>query len=373
MRILLAPDKFKGTFTAAEVCTLLEQGIREVLPDAQVRSLPVADGGEGTLDAVLAAGYTPVRMTVTDAAGAPHQTHYARRGPVALVELATTTLRGAPGRYSSEGSPVWTYTSRGVGEAIAAALDAGADQILLGIGGSLSNDGGAGMLAALGARILDADDHPVPDGARGLQAAATVDLAGLRVPPSLEILCDVDNPLTGPHGAAAVYGPQKGATGADVPELDAALAHWADLVEQALGGRSFREEPGAGAAGGVGFAGLSALGGTLRSGASAVLDLVGFPDALSDAELVVTGEGSMDEQTLHGKAPAVVAAAAQATGIPVLAVCGVNQLAGEVLRDNGFAASFALADGDLASDSPEAVVAAGRWIGRQAASLSAAG
>jgi glycerate kinase len=236
-------------------------------------------------------------------------------------------------------------SSRGVAEVVAAAVAAGARRVVLGLCGSASTDGGAGLLAGLGARLLDRDGAPVPDGGAGLSSIASVDLApahDLMAGVDLILASDVDNPLTGRDGAAAVYGPQKGAGPEEVRELDAALTHFADVVA-ATTGTDHRDHPGAGAAGGTGFAAL-VLGAEFRPGVDLVLDLVGFDERVPRADLVVTGEGALDEQTLHGKAPAGVAAAAGAAGVPVVAVCGRNQLSADALRRAGIAAAYALTD-----------------------------
>ncbi|MFN8197026.1 MAG: glycerate kinase [Nakamurella multipartita] len=246
-----------------------------------------------------------------------------------------------------------TASSVGVGQVIAAALDAGCRRLVLAIGGSASTDGGAGMLTALGARILDADGQPVPDGGGGLEHVAAVDLTGLH--PALAetdvvLASDVDNPLLGDHGAAAVYGPQKGATPDDVARLDGALRVWSGALARALGvaegpnGHPAAEVAGAGAAGGVGFAAVAVLHATARPGIELMLELSGFATQLGGADLVVTGEGSLDEQTLHGKAPAGVAAAARAAGVPVVAVAGRNLLSTDQLTAAGVRQAYALTD-----------------------------
>ena len=339
-RVLLAPDKFKGTLTAVQVAAHLAGGIRARRPDADLVTIPVSDGGDGLLDAFAATGFTRVPVTAADAVGRPAATCYARRGGDAVVELAAVA---GLARLGAGRAPL-TATSRGAGEVIAAALDAGCTRIVLGIGGSASTDGGLGMVQALGGRVLDAGGGEAGPGGRGAQAAVRLSLAGLH--PGLrrariEVACDVDNPLTGPSGAAAVYGPQKGATAADVRYLDAALAHWADLVA-ATTGADRRGQPGAGAAGGVGFAALAVLGATLRPGVDLVLDLTGFAAALAGADLVITGEGSLDEQTLHGKAPAGVAQAARAASVRTVAVAGRCQLDARQLRAAGFDTVYTL-------------------------------
>lgn len=278
---------------------------------------------------VVAAGPTGERV----------RSGFARRGETAVVELADVCgLVRLPG-----GRPApMTASSRGVGEVVAAAIDSGCTRVILGIGGSASTDGGAGLVRALGARVLDARGDEVAEGGAGLLAAESVDLTKLHDRlrgVEVVVACDVDNPLTGPSGAAATYGPQKGANANQVQELDAALTHWAELVSPDHG-----EMPGAGAAGGVGFAAVALLGGELRAGIGLMLDLVGFQRQLVGADLVITGEGKLDEQTLHGKTVAGVAAAARAAGVPVVAVCGANTLGPDRLREAGIERAYALTD-----------------------------
>jgi glycerate kinase len=337
MRVVVAPDKFKGSATAAEVALHLAAGLREAGADP-VR-VPVADGGEGTVDAAVAAGFRRVTATVCGPTGAPVTAAFALRDGTAVVELAAASgLALLP-----DGPDPVRATSRGTGELVRAALDAGASTVVLGVGGSAGTDGGAGMLAALGVRLLDAAGREVADGGAALARVHRVDVSGLD--PRLRdidvvLASDVDNPLLGPSGAAAVYGPQKGATPAQVALLDAALAHWTGV----LGATERAGEPGAGAAGGVGFAALAVLGARRRPGVEVVLDLVGFDALLAGAALVVTGEGALDEQTLHGKAPAGVAAAAGRAGVPVEAVCGRTTLTAERAAEAGFRRVHALAD-----------------------------
>ncbi|MET0900303.1 MAG: glycerate kinase [Mycobacterium sp.] len=341
--VLVASDKFKGSITAAQVAEAVADGVRGVRPDARVVSVPVADGGDGTVAAALSAGFEYVPVVASGPTGEPVHTGYARRGDLAVVEMADVAgLSRLPG---GDLAPM-SASSRGVGEVMSAAIAAGCDAIVLGIGGSASTDGGAGILAGLGAQLLDADGAPVPDGGAGLTRIARVELAGVRARLAgvrVILASDVDNPLTGPRGAAAVYGPQKGATAAQVRELDDALAQFADVVAASTGA-DLREHPGAGAAGGTGFAALAVLGAELRPGVELVLELVDFAARLADADLVITGEGALDEQTLYGKAPAGVAAAAVAAGIPVVAVCGRNSLSAEALRAAGIVAAYALTD-----------------------------
>lgn len=342
MTILLAPDKFKGSLPASEVAQALRRGILSASPELDVASVPVADGGDGTLDAAFAAGYERVPVVVSGPTGEPVQTAYARSGRTAVVEMADASgLSRLP-----EGvlEPL-RASSRGTGEVMAAAIEAGCRTLVLGIGGSASTDGGAGLLQALGARLLDADGADIGPGGSGLTRLAQLDLSDLSRLDGVEVVvaCDVDNPLVGPHGAAAVYGPQKGAGEDDVVLLDAALARWADTVAAATGADR-RDEPGAGAAGGVGFAALAVLGARLQPGVDLVLDLVGFDEKVRGADWVVVGEGSLDAQSLRGKAPVGVAARARAAGARVLAACGHAAVSEGQLAAAGIEMVYALSD-----------------------------
>ncbi len=341
-QVLVAPDKFKGSLTAPEVAEAVAAGIRKVRPELDLRLLPVADGGDGTVQAALAAGAQRRTVRVTGPTGQPVDADIAVEGSTAVVELAAAS--GLALLAPSKLAPL-TATSYGTGELVRAALDAGARTVILGVGGSACTDGGAGMLAALGARITDAAGHPLPLGGAALLDVATVDLSEMdRRLAGAEIILasDVDNPLVGPRGAAHVYGPQKGADPDQVQLLDTALARWARAVTEG-GGREAEAEPGAGAAGGVGFAALAALGARMRPGVEVILELASFAEQLAGARLVITGEGSLDEQTLHGKAPAGVAQRARAAGVPVVAVAGGCALPTERLREAGIAAAYTLA------------------------------
>lgn len=338
-RVLLAPDKFKGSLSAQGVAEALAQGLLRARPDAVVECLPVADGGDGTLEAAFSAGFERVPVTVTGPTGEPVATSYARRGSTAVVEMADACgLQRLPG---SALAPL-TASSRGLGDAMLAALDAGCRELVVGIGGSASTDGGLGLLTALGAKALPT----AADGGAGLLGVRDLELGGLHpglADARLVVACDVDNPLTGPDGAAAVYAPQKGATPDDVVSLDAGLAHWAEVVARATGA-DLRDLPGTGAAGGAGFTLLTVLGAELRPGIELMLDLLGFDRRLPGADLVVTGEGSLDRQSLRGKAPVGVATAAGRVGVPVVAVCGHRLLDTHELETAGIAAAYALLD-----------------------------
>jgi glycerate kinase len=343
VRVLVASDKFKGSLTAAQVAQSLGRGIRQTSPNAEVSAVPVADGGDGTLAAALAAGFTEVPVKAAGPTGELVDTSYARREDLAVVELADVSglVRLPGGRLHPLGA-----TSRGTGEVVAAAVEAGCRRVVLGVGGSASTDGGAGLLVGLGARLLDDTGREIGEGGMALRQVARLDLGALHdrmADVEVTVACDVDNPLLGSRGAAAVYGPQKGATAEQVAALDVALGHWADVVAAACGSDR-RDTPGAGAAGGVGFAAVAVLGATLRPGIELMLDLVGFHDRLEGADLVVTGEGSLDEQTLHGKAPAGVARAAREAGVDVVAVCGRSTLSPDQLRAAGIGAAYPLLD-----------------------------
>ncbi|MGI5521768.1 glycerate kinase [Micromonospora sp. CA-259024] len=341
--VLLAPDKFKGSLTAAEVVHHLAAGLRQARPRVEVRGFPVADGGDGTLDAAISAGFRRVPVLATGPTGTLVRTAFARSDRVAVVELADAC--GQRRLRAGTASPL-DASSYGAGEVIRAALDHGCREIVLGLGGSASTDGGAGLVGALGVRLLDDRGAELPLGGAALRRLHRVDLAGLH--PAVRrarfvLASDVDNPLLGPAGAAAVYGPQKGATGADIAVLEAGLARWSKVVSAELG-VDVAGRPGAGAAGGVGFAALAFLGARFRPGIELLLDLLGFGKLVAGAGLVVTGEGSLDAQSLHGKAPIGVAIAAGAAGVPAVAVAGQVGLGPDELRAAGIRAAYPLTD-----------------------------
>lgn len=338
--VLIAPDKFKGSLSAPDVAAALARGLTAARPDVEVRLLPVADGGEGTLAAAVVAGFERVPVTATGPTGLPVDTAYARRGDLAVVEMADVSgLARLPGGRTD----ALRATSRGTGEVVAAAVAAGCTRIVLGVGGSACTDGGAGLVQALGARLLDADGRELPPGGAALTALHTLDATGLVRDVELVVACDVDNPLTGVDGAARVYGPQKGASPSDVELLHAALAHWADVVE-ATTGHDRRDDAGAGAAGGTGFAAIALLGAQLRPGIALLLDLLDVDRHLQGADLVVVGEGSLDEQSLRGKAPVGVAQAAARVGARVVAVSGRRSIDDDQLRAAGISSAYALTD-----------------------------
>jgi glycerate 2-kinase len=343
VRIVIASDKFKGSATGPEVAAALADGIRDVIPDAVVDAVPVADGGEGTIDAALAAGFSPVVVTVTGPTGEPVRARFAVRGEEAIVEMAAASgLDLLPGGEKA----ALTATSRGTGELIAAALDRGCRSIVLGVGGSASTDAGAGMLQALGAAIRTPDGE-VPHGGAALARLVSVDLADLdpRLAETTIVLAsDVDNPLLGANGAAAVFAPQKGADEGEVRELEEGLSCFAALLELSPEATPAAAAPGAGAAGGVGYAALAVLDARRERGVDVVLRLVGLADRIADADLVITGEGSLDAQSLGGKTPLGVAALAARAGVPVIAVCGRSTLTEAQAADAGFAGIHPLSD-----------------------------
>ena len=343
MRVVVAPDKFKGSLTAVDVAAHVSIGLRSVVMDLEVDQTPVADGGDGTVDAAVAAGFDRITVDATGPTGARVESSYARRGDEAVIEMASVCgLLLLPG---GELHPE-TSSSYGLGEVVLAAVRDGARRIVLGIGGSASTDGGAGFLQGLGVRVSTRDGKPVAAGGGTLADVASLELDSVPsvfADVTLIVASDVDNPLTGPRGAASVYGPQKGASRTQVDHLDAALVRWARVVAAATGvDRSLT--PGAGAAGGVGFAAVAVLGAELRPGIDLILDLVGLRDQLRGADLVVTGEGSLDAQSLAGKAPVGVAEAARSAAVPVVAVCGRNLLSRPELSAAGIDAVYALTD-----------------------------
>lgn len=358
MRVVIAPDKFAGTLTAAEAAQAVARGWRRRRPDDELVLVPMADGGEGTLAVVAAAvpGAEQVTVEVADARGRPVEAAWLRLPDGrALVEAAQAC--GLSRLAPHERDPL-TATSFGVGQLLAAAAAAGATEIVVGLGGSATVDGGAGMATALGHRLLRADGNGVKVGGQHLGDIVKI-VAGPSLGVPVTVAVDVTNPLLGPEGAAAVFGPQKGAGPDDVVLLERGLATFADVVERDLPGGPWRDLPGAGAAGGLGFALAAFVGARLAGGAAAVADLVGLDAALQGAGAVVTGEGSLDAQSDAGKAPTFVAARARAHGARAFAVAGRVQPG----ADGGF---------DRALDlGPEGMVRAAELVAERAAALAA--
>lgn len=347
MRILIAPDKFKGSLTAAEAASAMAEGALRVYPDAVVTQFPIADGGEGTLEAAVAAGYEERINAVVGPIIKPVGAAWAIRpnafgGATAVIETAQ-----ASGLAHMEPTPenALRAHSYGCGQLIAAALDAGATEIVLGVGGSAMSDGGSGALRALGLKPLDAAGNVVPLGGGSLADVASLDVSGLD--PRLtavrfRIAVDVQNPLFGSDGAAHVFGPQKGADKDAVELLDAGLRNWASLLREARG--QDVNVPGAGAAGGFPASFLAFTQATLEGGFALVAGLTGLPEQLDGADLVITGEGSMDSQSLTGKAPIALADSAHGHGIPVIVVAGRILVTPEELAGHGVVAAAQLLD-----------------------------
>ena len=349
MKIVIAPDSFKDSLDAAGVARAIAQGLAGVLPQAELIECPMADGGEGTMDAILAATTGELRReTVRGPLGEPVEAGW---GWLPETRTAIIEMAQASGLQllATEQRDACRSSTWGTGQLIAAALDAGAKRIVLAIGGSATNDGGSGMLRALGLRLLDAEGQALEEGGLALSRLATLDASRLDArlaEVQVEVAADVDNPLCGPHGASAIFGPQKGASPEQVAALDQALGHFADHSAQALG-EDVREFPGCGAAGGMGFAARAFMGARFRPGVEVVAELVGLDELVQGADLVITGEGRFDAQTLRGKTPLGVARVAKRHGAPVVVIAGTLGAGYEALYQHGIDAAFALASGPM--------------------------
>jgi len=370
--VVVAPDSFKGSLDAAGVCRAVATGLRRAWPDVEILERPMADGGEGTLDAVVAASPRAERRTVevAGATGTPLQAGYGLlrddAATIGVIEVAQVV-----GITDAEAmrSPVTARTTTGVGQTIRALLDAGLRRFMIGLGGSSTNDGGAGLLAALGLVLRDRDGRAVDPTPEGLARLATVDASALDPRLSecaITIMSDVNNPLCGPRGATAIFGPQKGVQAHEADAIDATLARFGALAERAVG-RTAAERPGAGAAGGLGFA-LQLVGGRFASGAEVVADLIGLDAAIAGARWVITGEGRTDRQTLLGKTPYVVAMRAQRAGVPVTLLSGAVDRAALPELGQAFAGCFALPDGPATLD--RCVAEAGSLLADRAEALA---
>ncbi|MBT1160779.1 glycerate kinase [Bifidobacterium sp. SO1] len=346
-RYVCAPDSFKESLTASEAAQAMARGIRQADPHADIRMVPMADGGEGTAQALAdATGGTMYRTIVHDPLGRPTAARYAMLGDGTTAVVETAEASGLALLVPDERNPR-VATSYGTGELIKAALDAGASTIIVGLGGSATNDAGSGILKALGARLLDTAGHDLEQGGAALADLATIDVSGLD--PRLNDVtiiaaCDVTNPLTGPNGASAVFGPQKGASADDVALLDRALTRFAEVAGRQLD-MNVAALPGGGAAGGIGAALLAFLHAEFRPGIDLVIDRAGLDEAVQWADIVFTGEGSIDFQTKFGKTPAGVAATAKRHGKPVIAIAGHIGDGIEELHGIGIDAVFGIAPG----------------------------
>ncbi|BAB04274.1 glycerate kinase [Halalkalibacterium halodurans] len=342
--IVIAPDSFKESMTALQAARAIEKGFRRVIPNANYRLIPMADGGEGTVQSIVDAlqGERKV-VKVEGPLGDTVEAEYGLSGDrkIAVIEMAQASgLHLVP---KEKRNPLWTSTY-GTGQLLIDALDEGVEQIILGIGGSATNDGGAGMAQAVGVRLLKENGEPIGKGGGKLKELARIDMS--KVDPriqqvKLQVACDVDNPLVGEKGAAVVYGPQKGATRATIRELDEQLLHFANIIEEELG-KEVASIPGAGAAGGLGAGLIAFLDAKLIPGVELVLQATNFHELVKDADFVITGEGRIDQQTVYGKTPIGVAKAAKQYGVPVIAIAGSLGQGYEAVFEHGIDAAFSL-------------------------------
>jgi glycerate kinase len=374
VRVLIAPQEFKGSLSAAEAARAIAEGLRRALPGVELDLAPMADGGPGTVEAlVAAAGGRRLTATVADPLGRPVEAAWGLldESSTAVIEMAAASGLVLLRPEERDARRTSTY---GTGQLIAAALEAGCRRLIIGLGGSATNDGGAGMAQALGARLSDGEGRDLPPGGAALARLARIDVSGLdgRLR-DCQVLgaTDVTNPLCGPHGASAIYGPQKGASPADVEELDAALANYATVIERDLGKR-VAEVPGAGAAGGSGAGLIAFLDAELRPGAQLVAEAVGLEKRIAAADLVVTGEGRLDAQTAYGKTVATVARLARGQGRPVVALAGRVDDAREACSTLGLEAALSivpsaiggLPEAEVMARASELLAAAAESLGR---------
>lgn len=349
MKIVIAPDSFKESLTAMEVANEIERGFRTVLPNAEYVKMPVADGGEGTVQSMVdATNGSLIWTTVTGPGGDKVNAFYGILGDsyhgsekTAVIEMAAAS--GLHLVTGEQRNPLFT-TSYGTGELIVDALNRGIKHIIIGLGGSATNDGGAGMAQALGAHLLDADNKPIAPGGAALatlQQINLTDLHPLLTQCRFEVACDVNNPLCGDHGASAIFGPQKGATSEMVEQLDTALNHYADVIAKA-GIKDNRHLSGVGAAGGMGLGVMAFLDAQLKPGIDIVMHTVDLASHIKGASIVITGEGRLDSQTLHGKTPMGVAGVANSLNVPVVAIAGCVSDDANILLEHGFSALFSI-------------------------------
>jgi glycerate 2-kinase len=349
MKVVIAPDSFKESMTAKEVCDAVEKGFRKVFPDANIVKVPMADGGEGTVESLVdATGGSIIPCVVTGPLGLKADAFFGMLGDgnTAVIEMAAAS--GIHLVAPENRNPLLT-TTRGTGELILAALDYGAERIIMGIGGSATNDGGAGMASALGIKLLDENGYELPPGGGSLGRLASINLSEMDPRFSkvrFEVACDVDNPLTGPRGASAIFGPQKGANAEMVETLDANLAHYAAIIAATLG-KNVRDIPGAGAAGGLGAGLLAFLQAELKSGVDIVIEATGLVEKMRGADLVITGEGKIDSQTVYGKTPIGVAKTAKKLNIPVIAIAGNISKDSHIVKQHGIDALFSIVPGAI--------------------------
>ncbi|KHF39152.1 glycerate kinase [Halalkalibacter okhensis] len=346
-KIVIAPDSFKESLTALQAANAIEEGLKEVLPNIEYVKVPMADGGEGTVQSLVdATGGKIEYATVTGPLGEKVEAFYGLLGDgkTAAIEMAAASgLELVP----VEKRDPMVATTYGTGELISIALDQGVERIIIGIGGSATNDGGAGMVQALGGRLVDENGLDIPLGGAGLAKLARIDISQLdqRLQDvTVDVACDVDNPLTGPKGASAIYGPQKGATTEQIELLDENLAHYASVIKRDVG-KEIQDVPGSGAAGGLGAGLLAFLPSELKRGGDLVIEATKLEDVVRDADLVITGEGGINHQTIHGKTPICVANTAKKHGVPVIALAGSLTNDYTNVHDHGIDALFSIVPG----------------------------
>ncbi|HIB73441.1 MAG TPA: glycerate kinase [Candidatus Marinimicrobia bacterium] len=348
MKIVIAPDSFKGSLTAAEAAEAIETGFRAVYPDAEYVKVPMADGGEGTVQSLVdATSGTIITQLVSGPMGDMVAGFFGILGDrqTAVIEMAAAS--GIHWVRPKE-RDVFLASSFGTGQLINAALDRGCDKLIVGLGGSATNDGGIGMMKALGAQFFDQDGVQLAADVRALLQLASIDLQYLD--PRLDkteivVACDVDNPLCGENGAARVFGPQKGATEEDIAVLDQALTRYGDILS-ANAGRDIASEPGAGAAGGMGAAFIGLIDAVLKPGVDIVIEIVDLANSLVDANLVITGEGRVDNQTIHGKTPTGVAKVAKSCNLPVICITGSVEDGADFTHQLGIDEIYSVTEGD---------------------------
>lgn len=344
MKIIVAPDSFKGSLSALDAGNAIKEGIMRVMPEASIEVVPMADGGEGTVDALVSAtGGRIIIEEVHDPLMKKIKAKYGilGDGSTAVIEMASAS--GLPLVPKEERNPMIT-TTYGTGELIKSALDQGCRKLIIGIGGSATVDGGAGVAQALGAKLIDKYGNNIAFGGGGLEFLDQIDVSDIdsRIYETETIVaCDVDNPLVGPKGAPAVYGPQKGATPEMVRKLDSFLNKYADIIKRDIG-VDIKNVPGAGAAGGLGAGLIAFMKAKLNSGVEIVIEASGFEDRLKDADLVITGEGKIDQQTIYGKTPIGVAKTAKKYGLPVIAICGIIGEGAFAVYSNGIDALMSI-------------------------------
>lgn len=371
MKIVIAPDSFKESLSALKVADAIEKGFKRHFPDAEYLKIPMADGGEGTVQSLVDATEGEIiRKKVTGPLGEPVEAFFGILGnkTTAVIEMAAASgLQFVPVKKRN---PLITST-RGTGELIAAALDYGVNHIIIGIGGSATNDGGAGMAKALGVHFLDRNGNEIGEGGGSLGDLMSIDLADIdsRLKEiKIEVACDVDNPLTGKSGASAIFGPQKGATPEMVAQLDMNLGHFADIIDCDLG-KKIRDVSGSGAAGGLGGGLLAFLNAELKRGVDIVIEATRLSQFVQDADLVITGEGKIDGQTIFGKTPIGVAKTAKRFGAPVVGIAGNIANDSDIVHDYGIDAVFSIVPGVVLLE--DAFAHAAEYVERTAANIAA--